>query len=282
MVEINFFDPMFTSPGLDEIVCLKNNKRYIGESEFFLHRLGGHLKDLKNQTHHCHALQSDFNSYGLNVFKAKVLTYGPQWQEREVRLQEEKRLIEKIGKSKVYNFDVTSRKKAPCYKSYKYDGQIFNTIQALRQYYNTKALTEKTISRPLSETTFRRNFTNPLAPFRSEIEFIENTKQYQQYLVYGETLKGLEAIVEKGYALNKRIAKYRLSSSKWPDYQYIDKVTVKNKRRKLSVEGQLYTTEEVIAKGLAETREVIYARVRSKNQKWINWFWVESEKEKVY
>lgn len=94
-------------------------------------------------------------------------------------------------------------------------------------------------------------------------------------------MNGLEAIVEKGYALNKRIAAYRVSSSKWPDYQYINKVNVKNKRRKLSVDGQLYTTEEVIAKGLAETREVIYARVRSKNKSWSNWFWVDSESEKI-
>jgi hypothetical protein len=148
----------------------------------------------------------------------------------------------------------------------------------LRQYYNTKALAEKTVSRPFSETTFRRNFTNPLAPFRSEIEFLKNTNQYQQYLVSGEVLNGLEAIVEKKYALNKRIAKYRLSSSRWPGYQYINKVNLENKRRKLSVEGQLYTTEEVIAKGLAETREAVYARVRSKNQRWINWFWVSSGK----
>ena len=56
---------------------------------------------------------------------------------------------------------------------------------------------------------------------------------------------------------------------------------MKNKRRKLSVNGQLYTTEEVIAKGLAETREVIYACVRSKNQSWSNWFWVDSEGKKI-
>jgi len=213
MVKINLFDAMFTSPGLYEIVCLKNNKRYIGESDYCLHRLGDHMKDLKNQTHHCQALQNDYNRYGLSFFQANVLTYGPQWQKREVRRQEEKRLIEHNAICKVYNFNVNHQKKAPCYKSYKYDGQIFNTIKALRDYYNTKALTEKTISRPLSETTFRRNFTNPLAPFRHDIEFIEYTKQYQQYLVYGETLNGLEAIVEKGYALNKRIAAYRLSSS---------------------------------------------------------------------
>lgn len=183
MKKINLFDPMFTSPGLYEIVCLKNNKGYIGESEYCLHRLGGHLKDLKNQTHHCSALQSDFNYYGLCAFQANVLTYGSQWQEREVRRQAEQRLIKELGTLKVYNFDATRRKQAPYYKSFKYEDQIFTTIKDLREYYNTKALKEKIISRPLSETPFRRNFTNPLAPFRHQIVFIENTKQYQQYLV---------------------------------------------------------------------------------------------------
>ena len=176
MEKINLFDPMFTSPGLYEIVCLKNNKRYIGESEYCLYRLGGHLKNLRNQNHHCSDLQSDFNCYGVSAFQAKVLTYGSQWQEREVRRQAEQHLIKGLGTLNVYNYDPTRRKQAPYYKSYEYDGQIFTTIKDLRQYYNTKALKEKRISRPLSETTFHRNYINPLAPFRDQIVFIEKNQ----------------------------------------------------------------------------------------------------------
>jgi hypothetical protein len=76
LFEINLFDPMFTSPGLYEKVCLQNDKRYIGAlGEYCLHRLGNPLKDLKNQTHHCQALQNDYNLYELS-FKPECLPRG--------------------------------------------------------------------------------------------------------------------------------------------------------------------------------------------------------------
>lgn len=58
--KINLFAPAFTEPGIYQIKNIKTGKVYIGESKYCLHRLGGHLKDLFNSTHHCAALQTDF------------------------------------------------------------------------------------------------------------------------------------------------------------------------------------------------------------------------------
>jgi hypothetical protein len=173
-----------------------------------------------------------------------------------------------------YNFDVNTRKKAPYYKSYEYDGQKFTTIKSLFEYFNSKGLKDGTLSRPLSETTFRRNYLNPYAPLKDQIRFIQITKQFQKYLINGEICNGLEEIVEKGFAKNTRQAAYRLSSAKWPNYKYIDKIKVQKKRRKVSINGQLYTTEDAIEAKLAENRDVLYYRIKSKSEIWKAWFWI--------
>ena len=72
----NLFSSTFTKPGLYQIFCLKTGKRYIGESSYCLHRLGNHLKKLINSTHHCQALQADFNYWGLEYFEATIIESG--------------------------------------------------------------------------------------------------------------------------------------------------------------------------------------------------------------
>jgi group I intron endonuclease len=275
---VNLFDMAFSEPGLYQIRCLKNDNIYIGESECCLDRLGGHLKDLRNRRHHCLSLQKDFLLYGTSFFEANIIDSGSQWQSLKARKKEEKRLIKLIDGKKLYNFDKTLKEK-PCFKSFQYDGQKFPTIKALREYYNEKGLKNQTLVRPLSETTFRRNFISPYGKNYGEITFVKVTKQLQQYCVKGEICYGVEEIVEKGFAKNKRQAVYRVSSSKWPDYQYIKKLQVTKNRRKISINGVIYTTEEIIEKGLAENREVIYARLRSQSSSWKNWFWVDKPKK---
>nr|AOC61477.1 putative GIY-YIG homing endonuclease [Rhexinema sarcinoideum] len=194
------------------------------------------------------------------------------------KIEKKKLLTSFVDNKKAYNFDENFKEK-PCYKSFQYDDQVFLTIKALREYYNEKGLKNQTLVRPLSESTFRRDFISPYGKNYGEITFVKVTKQLQQYCVKGEICNGLEEIVEKGFAKNKRQAVYRLSSSKWPDYQYIKKVQVAKNRRKISINGVLYTTEEIIEKGLAENREVIYARLRSQSFSWKDWFWVDKPKK---
>lgn len=101
--------------------------------------------------------------------------------------------------------------------------------------------------RPYSEASFRRQFLYHDSPRRNKVVFIEKTKvvnQFQQYKVYGKIYNGLEEIVTNKLAKKKCQASYRLNSSRWPDYEYINKAkrTTKNQRT-LSIDGQIKKTE---------------------------------------
>lgn len=52
----------------------KSNKRfYIGSSSQYESRKKRHIRDLKNNKHHCKGLQEDFNTYGLDFFYFEVI-----------------------------------------------------------------------------------------------------------------------------------------------------------------------------------------------------------------
>lgn len=56
------------NPGLYKIICLKNNKIYLGQSGNLISRLGRHCDNLENNRHDCCELQNDFNKYGKQHF----------------------------------------------------------------------------------------------------------------------------------------------------------------------------------------------------------------------
>ncbi len=59
--------------GVYQIVCLENNKKYIGMSKDIHKRWQTHLRELKNRKHHSLALQEDYNKYGKDAFKFNII-----------------------------------------------------------------------------------------------------------------------------------------------------------------------------------------------------------------
>lgn len=62
-------------PGIYEILNIKNNKRYIGQSIHIRNRLFKHISMLRNNNHICKHLQSSWNKYGEENFQFKVIEY---------------------------------------------------------------------------------------------------------------------------------------------------------------------------------------------------------------
>ena len=58
-----------------EIICTKNNKKYIGSSKNIRKRKQEHLRDLNSNSHHSDRLQNDWNKYGPECFKFNILEY---------------------------------------------------------------------------------------------------------------------------------------------------------------------------------------------------------------
>ena len=57
--QYNLFDAY--GPGIYQICCEKTKKRYIGEAENILDRLGKHPRELQKNISHCYSLQKDWN-----------------------------------------------------------------------------------------------------------------------------------------------------------------------------------------------------------------------------
>jgi group I intron endonuclease len=64
--------------GVYKIVNNHNGKCYVGATKDIRARYKQHLKELRNNRHHCKRLQEDFNKYGIAVFKLCILKKCPQ------------------------------------------------------------------------------------------------------------------------------------------------------------------------------------------------------------
>lgn len=117
----NLLCPEFFALGLYRIICLKNNKIYIGESSCCLERIGQHLSDLMGNRHRCKPLQNDFNKYGIAYFEARIICSGDEWKKLKTRLLEEMYLSTNIGVDNIYSMPKKRKDLLYLYPSYKKD-----------------------------------------------------------------------------------------------------------------------------------------------------------------
>jgi hypothetical protein len=119
-----------TGPGLYEIYCKANGKRYIGESLRLLDRLGTHTYELEKGQNSCLDLQKDWTNYGSALFEANILHIGPEFLPKEIRLKKEEEIIFSYLPSQVYNVHPEATK--PLNKNYriicKINGKIYQSI----------------------------------------------------------------------------------------------------------------------------------------------------------
>ena len=83
----------FFLPGLYGIVNIKTNKIYIGQSYNLASRLSDHMRNLSQSTHSSIKLQADWNNYGSDQFRFHILEIGPEWADREKRIDAENSYI---------------------------------------------------------------------------------------------------------------------------------------------------------------------------------------------
>lgn len=57
------------------IICLPNNRSYIGKAVNFKYRLNNHFKLLNSGDHHNKDLQRAFNQYGENSFRGEIIEF---------------------------------------------------------------------------------------------------------------------------------------------------------------------------------------------------------------
>lgn len=108
---MNLFE--FKDGGIYQIICIKNNKVYVGQTECFIRRCSQHLKLLKNNKHQCLQLQTDVNIYNLDNFKFEILINETNLIKRLIKL--EKEYINNTPEKLLYNpIQIHNFKTKPC------------------------------------------------------------------------------------------------------------------------------------------------------------------------
>lgn len=69
--------------GIYKIICRKNNRSYVGQSNNVLSRMGDHVRQLERGSHSNKALQSDYDLYGADAFDFFFLEHTTDYERRE-------------------------------------------------------------------------------------------------------------------------------------------------------------------------------------------------------
>lgn len=209
---INFFETMkiadLFNPGIYQITCLMNGKKYIGESSNVLTRLGRHADSLENNRHDCKDLQTDFNQYGKVGFEFDILNLDSKNESETYR--KEKEAIYLAKSHNLYNKTI-SHEWSPYLQQVQINGKFYPSLRQAALLLNESRthLTRKC-----------RDIHNPHYRFLTKTPALLKNKS-RKCKVHNVSSKSIrQAAIE----LNKtpREIKKRCGSKNFPDYFFID------------------------------------------------------------
>lgn len=201
----NFFNAC--GPGIYVIICQVNNKRYIGEANNVLDRLGKHSRNLMNGESDCYELQKDWKKFGSNQFEAYVICIGPQWEDRNTRLKKEKEIISSYTPAEVYNVHPNA------ILEIKENYRNICEIKGIR--YNSIAEASRMTGE--SETRIRTKLNNNFPGYR----IMEKIKHgYEPIIANGKFYDSINDAVAHGEAIDRFQAIRRLKNPKYKNWNY--------------------------------------------------------------
>ena len=195
----------YVNPGIYQITCLKLNKKYIGESQNVLERLGKHVAMLNQSVHDSIPLQTDWNQFGKTQFQIDVLFIGPEWENRDKRTKKETELINQLPICERYNNS---------------DSNLIYRQIILLKNNRFDSIAQAARALEVSETTVRRRLNSSKYPNYSR----EKVQIGSSISIQGVIYPSLKKVIEIGLATNRYQAYRRLNSKsdKWRDWFYVN------------------------------------------------------------
>jgi len=202
-------------PRLYLILCKKNKKVYFGQSNNVIYRLGRHFEDLTNQIHDCKELQKDWDEISnSNTFSFVVLSISSQWKSEKLRKKKETELIQ-LNSAHIYNNIMSIG--STYLRAVSIKDKIFQSIAEAARELN------------ISETTIRRNITNPkkvdwkdVVNGTSEIRNLESAKPI---IVYGKLYRSIrQASIETKINRNTLTSHLKKSGPKFDYCCYLNEI----------------------------------------------------------
>ena len=216
--------------GLYEIKNMHTGKRYIGQSQNVLERLGKHVSMLNDGKHDCVLLQKDWNQAMPKeekhiIFRFIALSVGSRWAEKNKREEEERRLIKESDPELLYNQLFNRR-----YINSEFQSRSTSRIcfSAYGTIYSSMAEGVKALG--ISRTEIQRRIR-----LETNTDFILVERVIHGYtpvLIEGTEYPSVNSVVQAGLAKNRHQVLRRLSSLllKWAGWVY--KNGKKNEKKK--------------------------------------------------
>lgn len=189
-------------PGVYEILDIKNNKSYYGETNLLSRRFMYHHQGLINDTHDCKALILAFREQNKEVenFRFLVHKYGPEWEDKNLRLKYEAELI-KNNRHRCYNTELERPTVPRLRKTVMYKGNPYNSARHAARELN------------LGRTTILRRIASEQYP---NVYYIE-TQTYGFCPIFAKQSKGWSVLfnsmaecVNANYATNIQNARRKI------------------------------------------------------------------------
>ena len=205
-------------PGVYEIHCKANDKKYIGEASNILERLSKHTYRLSKNVGDCPELQSDWKKYGQTQFEAHVLFVGPEWENVETRKQKENEIILSYLPEKVYN--VHPNTISPPQKNYRINCNINGR--------NYSSIGEASRLTGESETIIRNKLINQSPGYQIIGKEVHG---YEPIIANGKKYDSINDAVAAGEAIDRFKAYALLKNPKLKDWNYLSplKASLSNK-----------------------------------------------------
>jgi hypothetical protein len=225
-------------PGIYEILDVKNNLSYYGETVCLLTRCQLHFRQLLNSTHPCVKLLESFNEQkNPGGFQFFVIASGSEWTDYTKRCQLEKKLIA-ANSHRCYNQTETKQLNPgpSLIRSLMYKGKQYASVRgAIADRDHVK----------ISRTTLKRQLVNPEV---LDVYYIgTGGKPHGSIPVFATKNGGvsvffpsIRAIVKANFASSKREAEKNLAEniSGWR-YAHFDKDGKPSRNRYILKEGEI-------------------------------------------
>lgn len=270
------FDFMeFLKPGFYEISHLPSGKRYIGETQNLLERLGKHVAALQKGVHDSSPLQADWNKEKnennlKNNFSLRVINLVASDDPKARKKQEREYLL---AQDPVYLYNVVYDPSVPKAKRENYRKIIH--IKGV----DYESIGQAASSLHLGDTTIRRWLNNPNLPDCYVKQTIKHG--YCKCVVDDAEYPSITSLVETGLAPSTLFARRRLKSPNFPNWYYLQDDKRHNLRpmqkksfpKPCVVDGISYPSlRALIVAGVATNRS--FAERRLKSQSFPNWNYV--------
>ncbi len=251
---LNSSDPKYrkVKPGLYQILCLKNDYRYYGESSNVSGRLASHKSMLRRNIHKNQTLQNDWNLYGEENFEFILLDVNDEkddWSKRQNRLAEESSLIA-LHSEKCYNVFESWEKRR---------GELNPFYQKRHSEEGKKRMREA-----------KKDISNDKLGMKIEIEGV----------IYPSQSEAARLLKHSRRYIRKRLKSSKPEDSEWTIID--DPANKKTARaenigspKRVKIEGNVYPSIANASKKLGRSREYIRLRTNSNEPDDTNWEWVK-------